>query len=187
MPQDSTDLGNHNKSLLPISGALVFRVSILLSLFTLATAAMCALAFITSGPQTPSDKQMKVFFAEQHASFDELAVMFASETELRLVYPDTGHCETVDRLVLKENENARCDRYVSLFRKLQLQWAHIDGASVFLPAYTWGLTGHGLTKGYVYAPDASYLHGSFVASTDMRGQPMPRYSEIEKNWYVFFR
>lgn len=171
-------------------GAVLVKIGVKFALIVgvgiVAIVLLCLILFIGSGPRVPSDKQMLNHYAEHKSEFDRLAEMFAVEDELSLVYSGSGRCETNERQPIEPGENDKCDEYVRLFRSLEIGWAYVDGAPVRLSFYTWGLTGHGLTKGFLYATDLSGLGGIVVKNTATRGNPTPRYREIDENWYIFF-
>jgi hypothetical protein len=127
------------------------------------------------------------FYNEHKTEFDRLADMFIAEKDFLLVYGIYGRCETIDRTSIPAGENEKCAEYVRLFKSLEIDWAYINRTPVYLSVYTWGLTGHGLTKGYMFAPDTSTLSGVMVKDTGTRGNQMPRYKKIDENWFIFFK
>ena len=138
------------------------------------------------GPQPPPDSRMRSHYAQHKAEFARLAEMLAHERELLLVYPGSGQCETVDRHHVQAGESERCDEYLRLFASLELSWAYVDREPVRLAIYRWGLTGHGLTKGFLYTTEPALLDGMLVENTGTRGNPMPRYSQVDEHWYIYF-
>lgn len=144
----------------------------------------CLVLFFVLGPHAPSDRQMINQYAEQRAEFDRLAEMFTVENELALVYPDSGRCETVERQLIEPRENEKCDEYVQLFRSLEIGWAYVDGAPVYLRVYSEGLL-PGTRKGFVYAPDATALRGVIQTDTKYHGQSGVKNVPLGDDWYIF--
>jgi hypothetical protein len=125
-------------------------------------------------------------YVQHKAEFARLAEMLAAERELLLVYPETERCETLDRRHIRTGESERCDEYLRLFASLELSWAYVDREPVRLAVYRWGLTGHGLTKGFLYTTDPAHLDGVLVENTGTYGNPMPRHSQVDENWHIYF-
>ena len=138
------------------------------------------------GPFPPPDRRMHTHYVQHEAEFARLAEMLATESDLLLVYPEDGHCETLDRRHVRAGENERCDEYLRLFTSLELSWAYIDREPVRLAIYRWGLTGYSLTKGYLYTTNPALLDGASVENTAAPGNPMPRHSQVDENWYIYF-
>ena len=139
-----------------------------------------------SGPHPPPDRRMHSHYVQHKAEFGRLAEMLATERDLLLVYPDSGQCETLDRRHVRAGESERCDEYLRLFRSLELGWAYVGREPVRLAIYRWGLTGHGLTKGFLYTTGPALLDGVSVENTAVRGNPMPRHRQVDENWYIYF-
>jgi hypothetical protein len=143
--------------------------------------------FLRASPHEPSDQRMLDYYTQHQTEFDRLAAMLSTENELSLVYAESASCETVDRKPVLASESNKCNEYVHLFKALEIDWAYVDRAPVYLGVCTWGMTGHGLTKGYLFATDPSSLTGVMVDNTGTRGNQMPRYRKLDENWYIFFR
>jgi hypothetical protein len=71
------------------------------------------------------------------------------------------------------------------FKVLGLDWAYVGTEPLWLPVYNSGLGISGVRKGYFYSTRRADVQGRIVASTEAPGEPLPRFGQIDENWYVY--
>lgn len=155
---------------------------------------MLLAVYLFAGPQMPSDKAMLNHYEQHKTEFARLGELLYGEVELSSVTPSTGQWVTQERQVLESGDNARCDQYIDLFNKIELNEARVGGHGgdsvddTYYPrafsVYSKGML-PGISKGYVYAPDATKLFGVIQSDTKYHDQSGIRYVSLGDGWYIF--
>jgi hypothetical protein len=137
----------------------------------------------TTSPHRPDSEMMTHFYQHEH-EFEQLAQALLTEEEIRIVYPDSGRCQTEEREVVTGQAEERCQTYAGLFRELGFGGAYVGQEPLFLTMSTSGLGISGSSKGYLYT---SQPEGTIVEDTDeWNGRTHMQLRLIKQNWYIFF-
>jgi hypothetical protein len=163
---------------------LVFAAVMFIVLFILLPIFLIILPFLGKTSAHRPDSEMLAHFYQHEHEFEQLAQALLAEEEIRIVYPDSGHCEPVQPETISEQAMERCEAYMALFQKLGFGWAYLGREPLFLTMSTSGLGISGGSKGYLYT---SNLQGTIVEDTDQwDGRTYMQVLPIKGNWYIFF-
>lgn len=137
----------------------------------------------TTSPHFP-DSEMLAHFHQHEHELEQLVQALLAEEEIRIVYPDSGRCQTEQQEALTEQAAERCQTYAELFRELGFDWAYVGREPLFLTMSRSGLGISGGSKGYLYT---SNPQGTIVEDTDQwDGRTFMQIMPIKENWYIFF-